>query len=139
MEEKRFDQWNETKKSLHVNGKRLLFREREIWWYAAGENLGREVNGKGDHFSRPILIIRKYGKDFFFGVPLSSVLHSESIWYSEINVAGKTGNALLSQASSFSVLRLYRKISRVSKEDFIKICERLQGLLFKKFPPSYYG
>lgn len=66
MEEKRFDEWNEVKKILQLNSKAILFRERDVWWYAAGENLGSEINGKGKLFSRPILIIRKYGKTTFF-------------------------------------------------------------------------
>jgi mRNA interferase MazF len=139
MEEKRFDDWNEIKKEIHAGGRKLLFREREIWWYAAGENIGREINGKGENFSRPILVLRKYGADTFFGVPLSSVLHSENIWYARINVGGETRSALLSQASSFSTLRLYRKISKIPKDEYEYVCNLLQGLLFKKFPPSFYN
>lgn len=59
MEEKRFDEWNELKKKLHENAKIINFKERDIWWYASGENIGHEINGKNARFSRPILIIRK--------------------------------------------------------------------------------
>ena len=131
MIDKRFDEWNELKKKLHSHGKTSIFYEREIWWYAVGENIGTEVNGKGPRFSRPMLIIRKYGKESFFGVPLSTKNHS-GLWYSKITVDGKTRCALLSQASSYSVYRLYGKMSKVSRKEFEEICIRTQRLLFKQ-------
>ena len=110
-----------------------FFREREVWWYAAGENLGSEINGKGLKFSRPILIIRKYGKTTFFGVPLSTQRLS-GFWYHDVTVKGITRCALLSQASSYSALRLYKKIDRVSETEFTRICLKLSWLLLKITP-----
>lgn len=55
MTKKHFDEWNNIKKALEKNNAEFPFREREVWWYAAGENLGSEIAGKGTRFSRPIL------------------------------------------------------------------------------------
>lgn len=131
MGEKHFDEWNKVKKSLEENGAKFPFREREIWWYAAGENLGSEISGKGTRFSRPILILRKYGETTFFGVPLST-RRSTGFWYGQITVMGKNRCALLSQAGSYSVKRLYGRIDKVSKTEFEEISEKLRILLFKK-------
>ena len=56
MGEKRFDKWNEIKKKVHFIANKLDYHEREIWWYAAGENIGIEINGKGDDFARPVFL-----------------------------------------------------------------------------------
>ena len=128
-----YDVWNELKKKLQDIDEPPLFRERDIWWYAAGENLGSEINGKGPKFSRPILIVRKYGDTTFFGVPLSTKRLS-GFWYSNITVNGINRCVLLSQASSFSSLRLYKKIDRLSIAEFNKVCVKLGQLLLKITP-----
>lgn len=101
MEGKRFDEWNELKKEIHARNKQREFREGEVWWYFAGENIGREVNGKGMIFIRPILILRKYGKESFFGVLLSTRARSGR-WFAQLEIQEKTAIALLSQAGSFN-------------------------------------
>lgn len=131
MDEKRFDEWNALKKKLHFSHKMPFFREREVRWYAAGENIGREINGKGERFSRPILIVRKFGEESFFGVPLSSKKHT-GVWYLKIKVQDAEVTALLSQASSFSARRLFSKIDRLSNENFNLIIDALDKILFKK-------
>lgn len=133
MTEKYFDEWSEKKKELQLSNNAPLFRERDIWWYAAGENLGSEINGKGEKFSRPILIVRKYGKTTFFGAPLSTK-DLTGFWYSDIRVNGVNRCVLLSQASSFSSLRLYKRIDRVSVEEFDRIRIELGRLLLKITP-----
>lgn len=128
-----YDKWNELKKQLASSDAVPLFRERDIWWYAAGENLGSEINGKGPKFSRPVLIVRRYGDATFFGVPLSTK-KLEGLWYSHVTVNGVTRCALLSQASSFSSLRLYKKMDRLSVQEFKRICSKLGQLLLKITP-----
>ena len=131
MEEKHFDIWMPQKENIHKVGRKWLFREREIWWMAIGENVGTEVNGKGASFLRPVLIVRKYGPGGFFGIPLSSQQHS-GIWYTNFQTRGKDQCALLSQASSYSSYRLYNVIGRITKEDFERVLGDLEKLLFKK-------
>ena len=126
-----YDAWNELKKKLQGIDEPPLFRERDIWWYAAGENLGSEIDGKGLHFSRPVLIFRKYGKTTFFGIPLST-RKGEGLWYSDVTVKGQKRCALLSQASSLSTKRLYSRIGIISKTEFEEIGKKLKVLLFKK-------
>ena len=133
MDEKRFDEWNEQAKILHDKDRQRDFKEREVWWYCAGENIGHEINGKGPFFLRPILIIRKYGSQSFFGVPLSSRI-AGGRWFAEILVRGEKSCVLLSQAGSFSVNRLHGRICRLSPAEFDVICAKLQELLFKITP-----
>ena len=80
MEEKRFDEWIEKKKSLHKTGRCPVIKDGEVWWCAIGENVGVEVNGKNAPFSRPVLILKKLSRYSFVGVPLTSKRH-EGSWY----------------------------------------------------------
>ena len=130
MEEKRFDEWNEKKKKIHYSKNLPLYHEREIWWITIGENIGSEVNGKGEDFLRPVLIVRKYG-NLFFGAPLSSQLH-QGMWYEQFEYKKRTQCVLLSQTSTFSANRLRYRMGRIPTIDFIRICESLNKLLFKK-------
>ena len=77
--------------------------------------------------------MRKYGATTFFGVPLSTKKVS-GLWYANITVGGKEGSALLSQACSFSVFRLYKRIDKLSEAEFNRICLRLGELLLKITP-----
>lgn len=131
--DKHFDEWNEVKKSLEKGGHIPVYRERDVWWYAAGENLGSEIDGKGEKFSRPILIVRKYGATTFFGVPLSTK-NLKGFWYDVIEVKGINRCVLLSQASSFSVFRLYDRIDKISIAEFDKIRAKLGRVLLKITP-----
>lgn len=119
------------KQKIHETGREWQFREKEIWWMAIGENIGTEVNGKGDDFLRPVLIIRKYGPKGFFGVPLTSQEHI-GIWYANFETNGKKQCALLSQAGSFCSYRLYNSIGRITEKDFEIVLQKLRELIFKK-------
>ena len=130
IDNKRFDEWNEKKKEAHYLNKPPIYHEREIWWVMIGENVSSEINGKGKDFLRPVLVIRKYG-NLFFGVPLSSQIH-HGIWYDRFKCRNRTQCALLSQAGRLSANRLRYKMGRISTIDFIRICDSLSKLFFKK-------
>ena len=67
-----FDKWNELKKIIEKKENFLKFRERDIWFIHLGKNIGSEQNGKGNEFLRPVLVLKKFSKRYFLGVPLSS-------------------------------------------------------------------
>ena len=128
--EKHFDKWNELKKKIHAKEVLPIYHEREIWWISIGENIASEINGKGEDFLRPVLVVRKYG-NLFFGVPLSSQLH-HGIWYERFEYKGRMQCALLSQASKYSANRLQYRMGRIPLFDYMRINESLTKLLFKK-------
>ena len=70
---KRFDEWNDTKKTVHKKTEVAHFREREIYVSTLGSNVGFEQDGKGDDFVRPVLVVRKFSKYSFIGIPLTSI------------------------------------------------------------------
>jgi mRNA interferase MazF len=48
-----------------------LFKERDIWWVSIGVNVGFEEDGKHEKFLRPVLILKKFNKELFLGIPNS--------------------------------------------------------------------
>jgi mRNA interferase MazF len=69
---KEFDNWNEQKKCLHKIEQLPMFSEREVWWCSLGVNVGDEQDGKGENFTRPVLVLKKFNRNLFVGVPMST-------------------------------------------------------------------
>lgn len=63
-----FDKWNAVKKKLQDETRVRYFRERQVWWCSIGQNLGSESYGKGETFTRPVLVFKKLSGEIFFGV-----------------------------------------------------------------------
>lgn len=63
---KDYDKWNILKQHLEKKeGIYRGFKEADVWWVSLGVNIGDEQDGKSSHFSRPVLILRKYNNSFF--------------------------------------------------------------------------
>ena len=124
-----FDVWINLKKAIHASSRIPAIKQGEVWWCAMGENVGIEINGKNQVFSRPVLIFKKLSRFGFVGIPLTSQPHS-GCWYVPFNFQGKTSIAVLSQIRTFSVLRLYRRMGTLPESDLRMIKEgflRLYG------------
>lgn len=118
---KRFIAWIGLKEKLHTNSdNRVYFNEKEVWWCALGENIGVEVNGKGDMFSRPILMYKKLGSASFLAIPLSTKEKVGS-WYLQIKFKERITTLNFAQIKVISIARLYEKMGEVTKEDFEKV------------------
>jgi mRNA interferase MazF len=68
--QKDFDRWNEIKKQLAHVPAAAFPKNGEVWMCTLGKNLGREQNGGSQDFSRPVLVIKKFNNEIFWGVPL---------------------------------------------------------------------
>ena len=91
-------------------------------------NVGVEIFGKGNLFTRPVLILKKFGDASFFGIPLTSN-KKEGTWYVPITCAGVEGSAVLNQAKTFDAKRLTERIEALSDDNFQKIKQSFLGLL----------
>jgi mRNA-degrading endonuclease toxin of MazEF toxin-antitoxin module len=125
---KKFNKWNEVKINIDAKEKLALFKARDIFWANIGENVGREQDGKGQDFTRPVLVIKKFSKTMFFGVPLSSKSKNGSFFFG-FTFQGKLSTALLVQAKMYDVKRLDKKMGMIDKDNFEKLKERLKVLL----------
>ncbi len=120
--EKDFNKWNNIKQELDNFTERLpSFREREIWWCSIGVNIGFEIYGKGNIYTRPVLVLAKYSKFTFLGLPLTSSYNKQNPYHFPINLDGKSGSVLLSQGRMLDSKRLAGKISKISENNFERI------------------
>ena len=125
---KDFDGWNREKKRLNDSAPEAFCNEREIWWCAFGVNVGVETDGKNDLYERPVLVIHKFNKDMFWGVPLTSQAYSSPFHCMVIHEGGLSW-AIVSQIRVLSSKRLLRKMSTISQEDHDGVLKSLREFL----------
>lgn len=125
MFEKDFDNWIKKKKDCHFAVKMPpLFKERDIWWISIGVNVGFEEDGKNDNFVRPVLIVKKFNRELFLGVPMSTKL-KDNKYYIPVTVKGTTVSVMISQIRVFSSKRMWNKLAELDEGDYSKILQSL--------------
>lgn len=113
-----FDKWNIRKRQLHRCSAIVLFHERELWWCSVGINIGHEENGKGVNFVRPVVVFRKFNREVFWGVPVTTKLRSEK-YYVSISVGDDLRRqAKISQLRLLDARRLVSKIGMIGVSDY---------------------
>ena len=118
---KKFLEWIGLKQKIDKNESTPpFFKEGEIWWCYFGENVGTEMNGKGDLFTRPILIFKKYDKYSFLALPLTTK-HKEGTWYFIFVHNNKKQTIVLSQARIINYKRLKELVGKVDSTDYKNI------------------
>jgi len=125
---KKFDNWNEVKKQIDNKTKISIPKEREVYWACIGENIGFEQNGKSELFTRPVLVFKRFNKNIFFGVPLSTQIKDGNFFFT-FTLNGELSNALLVQGKLFDIRRLEKKIGMISKDDFNQLKLKFKDLL----------
>lgn len=123
--------WYKQKASLEKEARLTNFRSQEIWWCALGANIGDEEDGKNERLERPVLILRKYNKGLFFGLPLTSTLKTAK-FYHHLKVDDVDRAVILSQGRTLSAYRLLRRIYKVNDNDFAKIEQVYVALTLEK-------
>ena len=127
---KSFDNWNKNKKILDkkdVDDLKIFFNNRQIWWYAVGNNIGLEQNGSGENFERPVLILKKFNKNIFLGIPLTTKNKNLNLpFYLKLKGAKIESIAILSQIRLFSSKRLLREIETIKPELFKQVKEQFK-------------
>ena len=112
-----FCSWCRQKIWLHETDEpSKLFKQGELWWCGVGMNIGDEVFGKGEYFSRPVLVYKKLTHATFLGLPVTTREKTGS-WYVEFTLNGMRRWALLNQARVFDSRRLQERIVELSDSD----------------------
>jgi len=120
---KRFFVWIWLKEKLHtINAAAPLVSEGEIWWASIGENIGSEINGKSDLFSRPVIILRKLAHGFYFVIPTTTQVRVGS-WYVPFKQKERTMVACLHQARAIDYRRLSSRMTKLDDDDLSRIRE----------------
>lgn len=115
--EKNYQKWMKIKSSIHNKNIIRSVKEGDIWWAAIGENVGVEIDGKSEKYSRPVVVLKKHSKLCFTGVPLTSKFH-KGTWYVSFDFQNKTETAILIQAKLMSSTRVYERMGKLSKRDY---------------------
>jgi len=123
-----YDKWNEVKKEIQDIEDKIFFKERDIFWARLGKNIGFEQNGKGEEFTRPIIVVKKYSTNMMLAIPLSTTIREGSFFY-KFNFKDKISTALLVQNRLLSSKRLVKKIGKIDENNFKQLKERLINLI----------
>jgi mRNA interferase MazF len=105
---------------LRNRQRKPLFKEGEIWWRSIGMNIGIEIFGKGQRFTRPVIIFKKFNREAFLGIPLTSQLKMGK-WYVSVTHGEKTDTALLAQIRVMDSKRLVERMEVIGDEGFNEI------------------
>ena len=124
---KDFDSWNKTKQNLDAKESLPTFAEREVWWCSVGANIGFEIFGKSKVFTRPVLVVRKFGPSTFLGVPLTT---SKKKGYYRVpyKLQDKDGFLLLDQIRAYDARRLVNQeyIQKMHTTEFKKLKQAIK-------------
>ena len=125
---KRFLVWIGLKERLHeAHHSPPLVSDADIWWASVGENVGSEINGKSDLFSRPVIIYKKLAHGFYFVVPTTTQAR-QGTWFVPFRQKDKTMIACLHQARAIDYRRLSSKLGTIDDEDFDRVKEGFRML-----------
>jgi mRNA-degrading endonuclease toxin of MazEF toxin-antitoxin module len=103
----------------------------QIWWCRLGENVGHEQCGKGDEFLRPVVIIKKFNRNLFYGVPTSSK-YKNNKYYFDLKLKKNNTFALLSQMRAIDARRLKYKMARLPDADLIILKKAISKVILGK-------
>ena len=123
-----FDSWNILKKRSHTSQKIIGIKERDIVFLRMGQNIGYEQDGKGEEFLRPVVIFKKFNKNIFLGIPLTTK-KKENRYHFEFSYTNRSSkeiqnSAILSQVKMFDTKRVKYKSGVIKKDDFLKLYDR---------------
>jgi mRNA interferase MazF len=123
--------WLSYSTNLSVNDNVPPFvKESEIWWCHIGENLGTEINGKNQTFTRPVVVYKKLSKFTFLVIPCSTKVKDGS-WYVKF-IHNKTEQvAVLSQIRIIDYRRFFNKIGTIDQKDYEDIIKGFNNLYQK--------
>lgn len=125
---KDFEGWEHLKKSLDKRTEFPTYQNRDIWWCSIGMNIGHEVDGKNDFFNRPVLILRKFNRHIFLGIPLTTQI-KENPYYIKCIIHEREQCAMISQLRLYESKRLTRQLGKMDELNFNKIRNAVRDMI----------
>lgn len=125
---KDFIDWHEIKNNIEKKEQRLNFKIRDVLFCSIGENVGFEQDGRGEEFLRPVVVIKKFNNEVFWGVPLTRT-DKKGKYYFSFSLNNETSVAILSQIRLFDAKRIKYKIGMINDKDFSILKEKIRQLL----------
>ncbi len=125
---KRFFEWIGVKRKLDAGIHSPPFvSERDIWWASVGENVGFEINGKSDLFTRPVIIFKKLSRGLYLVVPTTTQM-KEGTWYVTFTHHSKSMSACLHQVRVIDYRRLSSPMGKIDPNGFARIQKGFRDL-----------
>lgn len=130
--EENLQKWHLIKNNLIKNpSKKVFFHEREIWWCSLGKNVGFEQNGKGEEFTRPVIIVKRLSLDTCLIVPLTTSNKRKNTFSLGITLNENSESfAMVEQVRLVDAKRLGRKIGVLPKEKFSELVDYIKKTNF---------
>ena len=129
-----FDIWNEEKKIIENNliDPTAFPQVGEVWIGVLGKNIGREQNGIGENFLRPLLVVKKFNNEIFWIVPLSTKQKQIDYYYNFTDQTDQKVSAVLAQMRLVHIKRFKRKLYDFNAEDMENVKRQLRQYLGEK-------
>lgn len=129
MHKKEFSSWINLKQKIDEEVRRPNIKIREVRWCSIGHNIGSEIDGKGDLFARPVLILKIVSSNTCFVLPLT---HSdkEGKYMLEFSFKNENIKARLDQVRIVDTKRIKSKIGEMPLQKFIFIKDKTKEFLF---------
>ena len=131
---KDFQNWHALKSKINSDDKQLLYRAQEVWWCSLGANVGVEADGKKDLFERPVLVFRKFNKDMFWGIPMTSQKKDTQPFYFPVFLHSEEQIIILSQLRVLSSKRLIRRLTKISDSQFSSLNNAIESYIKQTDP-----
>jgi len=128
---KDFTEWHKVKTWIENDHPAPLFRSREVWWCSLGSNVGTEEDGKNNLYERPVVVIQKFNRDMFWGLPMTSRKKEGKFYYSFL-LHDLDRTAILSQLRVLSAKCLIRRIGKISQKEFAGLQQVVTALIIDK-------
>ncbi len=117
---KDFDSWNSLKKKLNDEPHRPNIRAGEVRWISCGVNVGSEIDGKGDSFTRPALVVHVVGSVLALVVPLSTKIKTVA-GYFPFEFQGQKASLCVHQTRVISQLRVLARKGKISEKRLAEV------------------
>jgi mRNA interferase MazF len=125
---KNFTDWFQLKPKLDDrNHKPPLVSQRDIFWCHLGENIGTEISGKSNLYTRPVIIVKKLSRHTFLVIPTSTKI-KEGSWFVFFKHKEIEMVACLHQIKIIDYRRLQTLIGKLDSRDFQNIKTGLKEL-----------
>ena len=122
---KEFDKWNTVKKRVQLEKREVYVRAGEVRWCAIGVNVGSEIDGKGDSFTRPVLVLHVIGAKLALVVPMTTKVKKVA-GYMPFTFQDKDHALCLHQIKIISSKRLLKRKGKITSNRLRSIKQDVQ-------------
>ena len=127
---KNFNLWSAQKQKIDSLIQKTPFvKVGDLWWFRQGVNVGFEMDGKSNKFTRPCMILHKLSNHMFLIAPLTS---KEKIgtWFCKIQYNNKVNYVCLHQIRVVDYRRLDDKITQLDIDNLGAVLKKCKQLYF---------